>query len=170
MSRERCPDCNSSDGLAEYDDGTYCYACKINRKNKSLLDCADKRSSRTNDLVGELSRRLPQEAQEFLNKYNISNHIIHLPCKLSYSEYYQRICFEYQGSYALRSLDKQPKWLYKGKNKSDVNFLFLKCADTRSGDLKFYTTKNLVLVEDILSAIKVQQVSDCICLNGRVLS
>jgi 5S rRNA maturation endonuclease (ribonuclease M5) len=127
-----------------------------------------KEESRGLEIPEDLKESYPQESIRYLIRYfNTADEA----CRLTdcfWSSKYQRLCFPYVGSKHLtqdkrilgcwmRSLkeDVKAKWLYAG----DRNICWL-LGDCQNND------KVVVVVEDVISAIKVSQVLPCICLGG----
>ena len=140
-----CPNCGSKDNLAEYDDHLFCFGCKY-WKSKNTIKGVRRRlmtieDECPDDLHLNLSLDIPKEPMQWLLQYDITSkdcetyHITWCPSRqaliLAYLPHY------YQG----RNFGEGPKYLSKGEKP----LLFYGHSDT------------IIVVEDILSAIKVSK-------------
>lgn len=177
---ERCPDCaklgkdNSHDNLAYYSDGhCWCFSCgyyrpgsRIKTYRNSNVDTPQTTSVRHKEvrLPSDCSSEIPRKAREWFYQYGLTEHTItkhtilwsdsrHL---LIFPYFIDGVLVGWQGRYF--GLDtKHPKWYTNGLVDSFI-YTLGKPSDT------------IVLVEDIVSAIKV---SRCLCsspLFGSVIS
>jgi hypothetical protein len=143
-----CPSCGSKDNLAEYDDHLFCFGCKY-WKSKNTIEGVRRRlltidEECPNDLNLDLVLDIPKEAMQWLLQYEITSkdcetyHITWCPSRkalvLIYLPHY----------YQARNFNEGPKYLSKG-NKP---LLFYGNSDT------------IVIVEDVLSAIKVSKANN----------
>ena len=121
-----------------------------------------------NDLPKDVTDRTgdwPLYAIKWLRQWGITNEEIR-ENGISYSPYYDRLCFrvDYCGDYAgyasraVNPTDTRPKWL----RFTDGRPWFKRSGKEESGVL--------VLVEDIVSAIKVYRHADCIALMTTTIS
>lgn len=147
MSRSLCPKCYSSDGLAVYEDGSYCFACN-NTINKYNFGYASTKKENKLGVPINLGHKIPEEYVAWMVKYNIK------PSEAYWDGSRKRLCFPSMDGKAawLRSLTEAPKWLLAGSKYS----LFMYGVKT----------KNLCLVEDVVSAIKVSSIMQTIALGG----
>jgi len=169
MSRNPCPDCNSRTGLAEYKDSTYCFKChKLRTKKNRLLDLIDKAYKALGEKKPEILN-LPDDLEytpaEYLWKYYLYEGGL-------WSKKYNRLCFPYYNKNKemigcwMRDLEnrvypygmKKVKWLYVGDPKSTYNWIYRKNKNKR--------TRSIVIVEDVISALRVSKYIDVICLGG----
>lgn len=155
MSRTQCPDCPSSDGLALYEDGTYCHACKIVKKHDEPIQLPKKKElvvPKDNWVDG------PPEIYAFLSVYNIYSNIQH-DHNVYWSPEYKRIVFPYQDFAWMRSLTEKPKWLYAGpKPQPELYYL------------QHNYSLSLVLCEDVISAIRINEYAESISLMGTTIT
>lgn len=179
QSRMPCHDCGSSDALAEYTTATYCFSCGTHTSKVYKKSCG----AQMEDVPGpdeplvvprKATSRMTMDAIRWLWKYDISDEQIALYgikyvaegvfLGMSNQEIYYRNrvflpCYGDQGDikfYQLRSIDKQePKYYTAGKKD-----LFIS---------KQFQTQYVVLVEDMLSAIRVGELASCIGLMGTSL-
>lgn len=172
-ARTKCFDCGEPNGLAEYGDGTFCFACKVNHKNKSMFPKEETRKRMT-VLDPDLSGEIPQEYLDYLIKYQLVN-LAATKARVFWSIQYSRLCFPYYKQINnelkligcwMRSLHAKPKWLYYGVDKSKFTWTYFK----NSFEDKPMLTHKVILVEDALSALKCSQFYDTICLGGTSLS
>lgn len=170
-ARTKCNDCGSSDGLAMYENGTYCFSCNKSTHYKNLIHSSVniptyKTLPKEIDNVYDFND-FPKEVQEYLLKFFTKDN---LPTCF-YNDKYKRLffsCFQYEGYWG-RNMDnkvypygmKKAKWLYLGIPKNEYSWIEL---------FSFLPTKTVCIVEDIISAIKVSEIMDCICLGGTTLS
>lgn len=151
--RQHCCSCDSSDGLAIYNNGSYCFACKELKNRKTLLD--NRQSLKNAPFAGVFTNLLKDEI-EYLSQFELTNQDI-IDYNITHEVLSNRICFAYnKEAFWLRSLTNQPKWLYKGIDKSSYVWLYQ----------HHYPNDKVCIVEDVISAIKVSKFMDCICLGG----
>lgn len=180
VRKERCPECaklgndRSGDNLAIYNDGhTYCYRCGYgNRRTKIILDneqpiCTDL------TLPSDVDTNLPYEAKEWLRQYELSRLDLQSNNVL-WSESMSRIIFPYwnetgliawQGRYVKTTketemeipLKKQAKWYSQGKIHEILHPIKV-------------NNRQAVLVEDIISGIKVSKFCGAIPIFGSSVS
>jgi hypothetical protein len=182
-TRTKCADCGSSDGLATYDNGTYCFSCckKTVTKQLNILkeDIPFGVGSRQSyeAILNENNRiwdfnEFPIESQEYLLKYFTKDNI---PLCF-YNNIYKRLffpCYQ-QIAYWGRSIDEEkhmsqysrPKWLYVGDHKNSYSWVEY-CIQSHLGRNR---NTAICIAEDVISAIKISEIMDCICLGGTSLS
>lgn len=154
MSDRRCPNCGSKSGVHSDPEKDWCFACETKSgSNKSLIDVPRKQLGLPS--IEEFS--LPVEIAQWIEKYHLSRKELKKQGAF-WSTDKQRLCFPYyiygemRGCW-MRSLDKQPKWLFAGNK--DFAWVIV----GQGGE-------NVCIVEDVVSAIRVSKVMDCICLGG----
>ena len=166
--------CSSSNGMSEYSDHWYCYACGTPKDKKIKT-----RSIQEREVKGasedQTYHELPDKARAFLYKFHFTDDLIK-----KYS-----ICYAYD--FKVWSTKKQayfnsgdriilPSW-----KEQDVRFCEARTLDT-DNDLKYVTVGGkqlifktfidriqmpvVVLVEDMLSAMRVGEVCKAIALRG----
>ena len=167
-----CDDCGSSDALAEYEDSTYCFSCgraRNKRTEKSFFDKPEGLENNSNtslQLPPNSTARLSPAALKWLLTYQVFEDI----CKdynIRYDYRSNRVILPSYSSdgtlmfYQARALSKedQPKYLSVGSKQS----LFWS-----KGPYDNKTT--IVLVEDMLSAIRVGKVVQTVSLIGTSLN
>lgn len=157
-----CPNCGSRDNLGEYDDHFFCFGCKYHKK-KNDIHSIRKRLNNSNSPIKELEMlenfsEIPRKAMKWLLSYGISQEEIdkygikwnprnQLLILIDTAKYWQG-----------RSFDKsKPKYMSSGEKPLTI----------------YGTGDTIVLVEDILSAIKIARLRDEFCstpLLGSTLS
>jgi len=170
IRKEACPECRrigndkSGDNLAVYSDGhTYCYRCGHGTGRKSFTRTAPINPTAI-VLPSDVTTELPVEARAWLGQYQLArldinrNHIM-------WSERWSRIIFPYfnetellawQGRYV--GTDKtKAKWFSQGK----IHEIIHPCC---------VTERTAILVEDIVSAIKVSRQRGAIPIFGSSIS
>ena len=158
VSHTQCPRCakngndRSGNNLAVYSDSsTFCFSCGYysHGKRSSAIQTTDNRASQSLSLPADCDDSLPQIAWDFLGKFGITGNDATLNTLL-WSERFQRLVFPYftnetlvawQGRYLGK--EQRPKWFSRGKLTEMIHPLGNKHS------------KHCVVVEDVLSAIKV---------------
>ncbi len=170
IRKEPCPECRrigadrSGDNLAVYSDGhTYCYRCGYTSGRKKIAQAISHPQCQI-VLPSDVVTQLPYEARQWLNKYELTrrdisrNHVM-------WSEKYSRIIFPYfneaellawQGRYIGEDKTKA-KWFSQGKIHEIIHPLQVH-------------QRQAVLVEDIVSAIKVSKICGAIPIFGSSVS
>lgn len=178
-----CPNCGSKSGV-DTKGRDFCHACKKDfpNKNKHITPIITRNKLSLPDLV----RPIPKEAYSYLFKYfGLDTNTL----DVYWSEKYERLCFPYftlnngfnvklEGCWmrCIKTITEHemgtwgnhscPKWLYAGEDKNNIVWLY------EQQDNKFVNRhlKSVVIVEDVLSALKVSKFRDCICLGGTTIS
>jgi hypothetical protein len=153
-SRLPCPSCNSRKGLAIYDDHDYCHACKeVFNKSTKLIDFEEKRVRKPLRIPTKFSQPA-KEGIKYLNQFQLN-----FNKKILWSLEYDRICFRFRNAIGTISMwmrdpvgNQQQKWLLAGEPG-----LFKQINEDNN---------RVVLVEDVISCIKVGAVENCIALCG----
>lgn len=175
IRKEPCPECRklgndrSGDNLGVYSDGhCYCYRCGYRTGRRSFTQTKDSTRTPTDGtsivLPSDVTTELPFEAKDWLKQYQLTrldtnrNHIM-------WSEKYSRIVFPYfnetellawQGRYIGEDKTKA-KWFSQGKIHEIIHPLQVH-------------QRQAVLVEDIVSAIKVSKICGAIPIFGSSVS
>lgn len=171
VRHEACPKCReigndrSGNNLGVYSDGhSYCYRCGYHSNRTRVTNTTTSSLSHTIVLPADVTTELPYEARQWLNKYELTrldisrNHVM-------WSEKYSRIVFPYfneaellawQGRYIGEDKTKA-KWFSQGKIHEIIHPLQVH-------------QRQAVLVEDIVSAIKLSNHTGAIPLFGSSLS
>lgn len=167
-----CKSCTSSDAMAEYDDGYYCFSCQeYFPKNKT--SSRQQKDSENLLLPDDYSMVLPNKAVEYLsslgldiddiNKYKIGwteECRIKSPRTGQWVKFGPRLILPYFENYKLL--------FFEGKSlKKNDNIKYV----TIGGKKDLYKTYTkppecVVIVEDILSAMVVGKSTPCIALRG----
>jgi len=165
-SRSECPKCGAKRGLAEYDNGEYCHAChEFTGLTKSLIKRLDVQTQKKELELPKCKPAIwPEEAKEWIYKYLEPKEAI---VPYFWSDEYQRIVFPSNCGKAawMRRVEEtnrpeyKPKWLFVG----DKEVVF-KYGERRNHS--YGVIDSVCLVEDVISAIKVSEVMDCIALGG----
>jgi len=179
VTQTQCPRCKSlgndrsGDNLAVYSDGhEWCYRCGFfkgsNGVERLLLENANKALKSSNVyLPMDSSLDYPTEAIKWIEGYELnSNHL--LLNNVLWSEEEGRLIFPHydeegvllawQGRKMREGIyNRKGKWYGKGNLKDLI-------------DLHGRSSNKLVLVEDIISAIKVGEVYQCMPLHGSFIS
>ena len=144
-----CPKCRSKDNLGEYDDHFYCFGCQYHKLKNDLntLRKRYERSSMSNNIVNasiQTTPDLPRNAMKWLLSYGISLEEI-AQHKLEWCEQNGTLVLLNTGTYWQGRSFKQygPKYMSHGYKPLTIY---------GEGD-------TIILVEDILSAIKVSRVA-----------
>lgn len=171
LRHEACPECRkigndrSGNNLGVYSDGhSYCYRCGYHSNRTRVTNTTTSSLSHTIVLPADVTTELPYEARQWLNKYELTrldisrNHVM-------WSEKYSRIVFPYfnetellawQGRYIGEDKTKA-KWFSQGKIHEIIHPLQVK-------------NRFAILVEDIVSAIKVSKICGAIPIFGSSVS
>jgi hypothetical protein len=166
LNFEECPRCveqgrdRSRDNLGVYSDGgAHCWSCGYHKfpkfqfqiKQKEIKDDSEKAV-----LPSDFTREVPAECWRWLLQYGLP--ISYWRSIIGYSPKYNRLVFTFGNPIRFsigRAFNKEDrKWCFWGDGH--------KYVETLGSD----TSKTVVLVEDLISAHKVAQVTSCICLFG----
>lgn len=182
MHNEQCPECakrgkdRGKDNLGVYDDGSkFCFSCGY-RVSPSGIDIlrAWKSDESTNDgkgkvgsvLPDDISTDIPDIAFEWLTKYEINQRDL-MNHRLMWSESRKCLIFPvfdssmnllaWQGRYFGEN-PMHPKWVKEGSTIDIFHILPIR---------EHYET--IVLVEDIVSAIKISKIAPCMPIFGSAI-
>jgi hypothetical protein len=156
-----CPKCTeqnkdkSQDNLGIYENHEYCFSCHYYKKysNEKIKTVAE----RSSKFIWQIERELPEKYENYLLNFGLTNSTIK-NC-YGYCPDLDRLCFfDGKGFIEARSLTKTPKVLTYG-TKPEMCF-----PDWPS------ITSTIVLVEDVISALKVGYVHPCVPLFGSHIS
>lgn len=151
----QCPKCKANRGMTIYEDGSICFACGFKEKTKSLIkeDKADRSSFKGFDWDNHRS----PEIDQYLASIGINKELADFYC--IGSKGFDRLVIPYYNDYMLKSIyakyiigEGQPKHLWKGEK------VHLKSYES--------PPKEVVLVEDVFSWIRVSLHMPCICTRG----
>ena len=170
--REPCPACGSRSGYASYANGSYCFRCGHSvRVDVPLSELFEAKMPMTSaqllDMPDDLSTAFPREPLTWIRKYGIQDLELQRN-NVQWSPSTKRLYFpiyddeEGQTLIACESRNFSgdgPKTIWKGQAKEDVIHI-----------IGWPVRETLVLVEDILSAIKVGRTHATLCLFGSHVS
>lgn len=174
VRQEQCPICrrlgndNGANNLAVYSDGhTWCFAGhglvsspSVLSRFRNTVSSEDNTESTQIVLPGDCDVAYPQKALEWVGQYELTKNDL-LANKALWSESLKRLIFPvfgdgniiaWQGRYF--GEEKKVKWYGKGNLKDTFNILGNKSSN------------KLILVEDIISAIKVSRFTSAMPLYG----
>lgn len=178
IRKEQCPKCRelgndrSMDNLAVYSDGhEYCFRCGY-MAGRRTLGTASPRVAATIALPADVTTQLPVEARTWLGQYSLGrldlqqNHVM-------WSDKWSRIIFPYFNESGL--LAWQGRYIPCGMNKVEVNG---KAPAKWFSQGKIHeiihpikvVKREAILVEDIVSAIKVSKFCGAIPIFGSSIS
>lgn len=178
IRKEACPECRkigndrTGDNLAVYSDGhTYCYRCHYSSGRKSFTQTVPKPTTQLT-LPADVVADLPFEAREWLNQYGINRRDL-IEHSILWSEHWSRIIFPYFNDTGL--IAWQGRYIPCGKNKIEING---KAPAKWFSQGKIHeiihplqvNQQKAVLVEDIISAIKVSKIQGAIPIFGSSVS
>lgn len=166
LNFEGCPKCSSQgrdrrqDNLGVYSDGgAHCFSCGYHRppKFKFIQQQKEVKDDREKAVLpSDFTREVPAECWQWLLQYGLP--ISYWRSITGYSPKYNRLVLTFGNPIRFsigRAFNKgDTKWRFWGDGH--------KYVETLGSDL----TKAVVLVEDLISAHKVAQVTSCICLFG----
>lgn len=176
LRHEECPNCGSRNNLGVWEDGhKWCFGCGFyipGYKGMSRQDIRQQLKQKENNkngnsvyLPNDFSSILPESPLTWLRKYGITDHEI-LQNKFGWSQNHERLifpCFDlygnlviYQGRYFGNS-SETPRYSTRGQVES--------CYHILGGH-----SNTIVLVEDVISAIKVARVQQAMPLFGSQIS
>jgi len=170
VRKERCPECarigndRSGDNLAVYSDGhCFCFKCGHSTGRKKVGEQV-RRSASEIVLPSDVVAELPFEARAWLGQYSLARLDIQQN-NIMWSEQWSRIVFPYfddtgliawQGRYVGNDKTKA-KWFSQGKIHEIIHPIKVR-------------NREAVLVEDIVSAIKVSKIKGSIPIFGSSIS
>lgn len=178
IRKEQCPECarlgndKSRDNLAVYSDGhAYCYRCGYHTGRKTISKPIE-RDTPTIALPSDVSSQLPYEAKRWLDQYELARLDIQQH-NIMWSEHWSRLIFPYFDNTGL--IAWQGRYIPCGKNNTEVN---------GKAPAKWFSQGKIheiihpikvqsceaVLVEDIVSAIKVSRHKGAIPIFGSTIS
>jgi hypothetical protein len=172
ISQERCPSCASlgrdstGDNLSIYSDGhSYCYGCGYYKNGSALHRFVSKENYSQMErhhvyLPSDSNIEYPQRALEWINQYELNRNDL-LANNVVWSESKERLYFPVYGNEGLLAYQGR----YFGNSSTDKKWW-------GKGDFKnifpFYgaASRSLVLVEDVVSAVKLSRVTQSLWLSG----
>lgn len=168
VEHRACPRCGSRDNLAVYTDHEYCFGCGYtifynyhNRRLDNVKDTTNKIVSLPEDIVPFI----PAVADEWLRHYDLTQTEL-IVNRVVWSEYRKLLIFPHfddknflfgwQGRY-FGDNKEHPKWTGKGNFKEQIKLW---------GDLTTVKDTSIIIVEDIISTIKLSRSYISSCLFG----
>lgn len=155
MTRTKCQNCGANRGLAVYEDGSYCHACQKKEFSKSLVH---KKNERINKFKYEkVEGEWTEEAKQYLKNYYITDKQIK-ELEIYYNPSVNRIIFPINALACWgRSINPEVKLksMFYGNKTEDCYFI-----------KNLENDESLVLVEDIVSCIRVSEFNSCLSLCG----
>jgi hypothetical protein len=159
-ARTECPNCGSSDGLATYDNGTYCWSCRHTTSSLKVplsgLETKKKKYLvRMPHDLEPVGMYTPKEEMDWIEQYALTS--IEIESYIRYSPSFKRLIFatnrfdfDQDAEFVARSVREEPRYISKTKQFGIVRAP--KDSDT------------YVLVEDNISSIKVGRYANTIAL------
>jgi DNA primase/Zn ribbon nucleic-acid-binding protein len=176
VKHEPCPRCHSKDNLARFDDGhAWCFGCgyyvppdKRNREVKKQEETPKFDTGRMMSWPPDAMRVLPANAKNWLKQYGLTEDEV-IDNRLYWSNLRSQLLFPIYDEddrmlmFAARNFNKmlQAKWELRGQ-KSEIIHLI---GAPEKGDIPA-----VVLVEDIISAIKVGRFMTAMPMFGTNIS
>lgn len=169
IEHRSCPDCQSRDNLAIYTDHEYCFGCGrlvfYNYHNRRIQETKET-GEKIVSLPEDIAPYIPSIADTWLKQYELTQNEL-LVNRVVWSEYRQLLVFPYfgdknylygwQGRY-FGANPTHPKWIGHGN--------FKKTATIWKNSLTNLKDSSIILVEDIVSCIKIQRLYNSSCLFG----
>ncbi len=159
-----CPSCGSRDNLAVYTDHQYCFGCGYTKHYNYSERISKKVPTKTLFLPDDVATIIPYQADEWIRKYGLTQTEL-ITNRVVWSESFKMLIFLYvkdgilkgwQGRYFGTDKSK-PKWWNQG-NLRDLDWLIKPKYNLDN--------KDIIIVEDIVSAIKVGRLYNCKPLFG----
>lgn len=168
VQHKPCPKCGSRDNLAVYTDHEYCFGCGyvlFYNYHERRLNNVKEQAQKIVSLPEDVAPYLPAEADTWLKKYGLTQREL-IDNRVVWSESRKLLIFPYfgdrnflwgwQGRY-FGTDEKHPKWTGKGNFKEQIKVWN---PLTRPKD------SSIILVEDIISTIKLSRIYNSSCLFG----
>ncbi len=167
VEHKPCPKCGSRDNLAVYTDHEYCFGCSyVYFYNYHPLRDTPKQDKEVKvvSLPEDIAPYIPAVADSWIRKYDLTTREL-LANRVVWSEYRKLLIFPYfddknflwgwQGRY-FGDDPNHPKWTGKGNFKQQ----------TKIYGLTKPRNNVIIIVEDIVSTIKLSRIYNTICLYG----
>jgi ribosomal protein S27AE len=161
LKHESCPNCGSKDNLARYDDNSaYCFGCKYVENKTQYTPKNDQNIEQIIKLPENSSTQIGKKGLEWLDKYEITPEE-RIRYRMLWSEDREQLIFPiYNGTNNViawqgRNFKSNAKSKYFSQGKiHDILYL---CGNKKSP---------IIIVEDLVSAIKVSRVCSSMPLFG----
>ncbi len=153
-NRYKCDKCDANRGRADYPNGSWCFSCGDFVKNKTMAGLDSELRIKNSDPAGRVFLTLNNKHIKYLQKYFIDMQDLddYEVAKSTDDRIIFRLGLE---SYWHRAIDNQePKWLYFGDKQNKQRWL------------SKHKSRNLCIVEDPISAIRVHKYLDVYMLGG----
>ncbi len=166
MSRTKCLECGANHSWAVYNDGSYCHACGHKERDKHIY--TGEELTKTPLALPEVQEEFPIKAVEWLQKYNITKQHM-MEHQIFFSPKYQRVCFpryliydsrdKYMVACWMRSINDnvKPKWVFVGDKREPYYYSYYRRNER---------ARDLVICEDVISAIRISDYKDVLALCG----
>ena len=158
IHHEPCPNCQSRDNLARYDDGhAFCFGCGYRENIQfSLRTIPDSIVTTCKPLPDDITDVLPQKALQWLGKYGIMKDELNTFLWSSEREYLIFPFFDSEGRIAA----------WQGRSFGDTGRKYFTTGAVSDIMILYGTGNTVILTEDVLSAIKVGRVAVGLPLLG----
>lgn len=161
VKHESCPNCGSKDNLARYDDNSaYCFGCKYTENNTKFIPKIDDNVEQIIKIPTDSTTQLGNKAIKWLDKYEITKEEC-VRYRMLWSEEREQLIFPIYGAnndliaWQARNFKDNAKSKYFSQGKiHDILYL---CGNKRSP---------VIVVEDLISAIKIARISSAMPLFG----
>lgn len=153
-----CNNCGSSDALAQYDNGNYCFSCGESTRKRNLRQVATKLATTSHNLLAKFPVEKGSEAWKFLKERHFTEEQIYY-YNIWQSEYGDQVYFLGDDFVEIRFLLKDSYIKYMSQGNKDNPFIGRKSPE-----------KSLIIVEDILSCMRVGWNYPCLALRGTKLN
>lgn len=178
IRKEACPQCRklgkdrSGDNLAVYSDGhTYCFNCGHSTGRKSFTTPKPQTTTKL-VLPADVTAELPFEARTWLGQYQLARLDL-VPHNLLWSEQWSRLIFPYFDSTGLIAWQGRyigtEQMSYQGQKNLPAKWFSQGAIHEIIHPIKV-TNRQAILVEDIVSAIKVSRYAGTIPIFGSSIS
>lgn len=182
LHQERCPNCakhgrdHSGDNLGVYSDGhSYCYSCSYYRSGSAIVRFIKKESYERMErhavfLPSDAGIDYPQRALDWVGQYELDRNDL-LANNSVWSESKERLYFPVYGDQGLLAF--QGRYIPDGlrqNNNEDVPKKWWGKGDFRNVFALFGKPgRSLVLVEDVVSAVKLSRLTQSMWLSGNAI-
>lgn len=180
VKHDSCPNCGSKDNLAVYSDGhTWCFGCHTRTGPVKSIDnfrnkfSEKEKEDKWNALPIDFSYHIPEVGRQWLNKYHLTNKEI-IANRFGWSEeglYFKVKDITVKPLLVLPVVDKYGNLVFwQGRNFGDVGPKYMTRGDKEFLHILGDSDLPIVLVEDLISAIKVSRVARSCPVFGSWLS
>jgi len=161
VKHEGCPSCGSKDNLARYDDNSaYCFGCKYTENNTKYIPKTNEETTPIIKLPDNCTTQLGEKAIKWLDKYEITPEE-RVRYRMMWSEEKEQLIFPIfnADSTVLAWQARNFRDNYKNKyySQGKIHDILYLCGNKKAP---------IILVEDLVSAIKVARVCASMPLFG----